>query len=261
MEDRQYRIMAEVEAEHWWYRGLRDMIRRALHRRGYTSRRGLRVLDAGCGTGANLAMLHGLLHTDYLGGFDPSPLALDYARSKIPSADLYAGDLCNPSFHQDRYDLVISCDVLSMTGFEAAREGVRRIVERLEPGGLMLVNLPAYRWLYSRHDVVVGTRHRFTAHQVRQFLESAGLEIDLLTYRLFSLFPAVVLARLPSILCRPRARQSQSDLVRPGTQALRGLAALLACENRLILRGVRFPWGSSVFAAAVRGAGQVAPRP
>jgi SAM-dependent methyltransferase len=252
MQVREYGVMAEVEADHWWYRGLRDLIGRLLVAHGYTARSGLRVLDAGCGTGENLRMLGQMLRTEYLGGFDPSPLALDYARRKAPAADVYAGDIRDPLFRTECYDLVISCDVLYLTGFEAAREGMRRIVERMAPGGLLLVNLPAYEWLYSRHDVAIGTRQRFTAAEVRQFLEPLGLEITLLTYRLFALFPAVVLARLPSMLFRPREGEARSDLSLPSAWIGGCLTELLGWENRLILRGVRFPWGSSVFAAARR---------
>ena len=252
MHEREYRIMAEVEAGHWWYRGLRDLIARLLAARGYTARSGLRVLDAGCGTGENLRMLGGLLRTAYLGGFDPSPLALGYAREKAPTADLYAGDIRDPCFHAEAYDLVVSCDVLYLTGFEDAREGMRRIVERMAPGGLLLVNLPAYEWLTSRHDVAIGTRQRFNASQVRRFLEPLGLQIDILTYRLFALLPAIVLARLPSILFSPKAGDARSDLAPTAPWIGRCLTNLLTWENRLILRGIRFPWGSSVFAAARR---------
>ncbi len=252
MQDREYQIMAEVEAEHWWYRGLRDLIGRLLAAHGYTARPGLRVLDAGCGTGENLRMLDAMLRTEYLGGFDPSPLALSYAHRKAPRADIYRSDVCDPLFHAERYDLVISCDVLYITGLDAAREGMRRIVERMEPGGLLIVNLPAYQWLYSGHDVAIGTWQRFTARQVRRFLEPLGLKIDVLTYRLFALFPAVVLARLPSMLFRRPAEESRSDLAPTGPRIGGCLARILSWENRLILRGARFPWGSSVFVAARR---------
>lgn len=252
MRDSEYRLMAEVEADHWWYCGIRDLIQRVLLARGYTARSGLRVLDAGCGTGENLRMLGRILRTEYLGGFDASPLALDYARRKAPGADIYLSDICDPLLRVEGYDLVISCDVLYMTGFDAARDGMRRIVERIAPGGLLVVNLPAYRWLYSRHDVAIGTCERFTARQVRRFLESLNLEVDALTYRLFALFPAIVLARLPSMLFKRRQEESRSDLALTGPWIGRFLTALLTLENRLILRGARFPWGSSVFAAAKR---------
>ncbi len=251
MNDREYQVMADVESVHWWYRGLRDLISRVLDAAGFAQRSDLRVLDAGCGTGENLRMIRDKLRTSYLGGFDPSTLALDLARRKVPDADLYQSDLCQPELRAERYDLVLNCDVLCVTGLEPAREGMLRIAERMRPGGLLIVNLPAYQWLYSRHDLAVGTRRRFTASEVRSFLEQLGLKVELLTYRLWALFPAIVLARLPSMLLPPRTA-ARSDLSFPHPLVARCLTQELAWENLAILRGVRFPWGSSVFASASR---------
>lgn len=251
MKDREYQVMADVENVHWWYRGLRDLISRVLQARGFTERSELRVLDAGCGTGENLRMLRDQFRIAYLGGFDPSALALDLARRKVPEADLYQSDLCQPELRAEEYDLVLNCDVLCITGLESARDGMRRIAQRIRPGGLLIVNLPAFQWLYSRHDQAVGTRRRFTATEIRSFLESLGLRVELLTYRLWTLFPAILLTRLPSMLFRPRT-SVQSDLSIPNPWISHCLTRVLAWENRAILRGVRFPWGSSVFASASR---------
>jgi SAM-dependent methyltransferase len=253
MNEREYHVMAELEADHWWYRGLRDLISRTLVANGFTERSGLRVLDAGCGTGANLKLLGTLLGTSYLGGFDVSPLAVEYARGKVPEADIYPGDVCNPPLHSDAYDLILSCDVLCIVGLDAAADGMRRLTECLAPGGLLILNLPAFSWLFSAHDLAVGTRQRMTAKQVRGFLHDLGLDVTLSTYRLFALFPAVVLARLPSMLCRPREASSQrSDVRRSHPLVNRCLTRILRYENAGIMRGLSWPWGSSVFAVGRR---------
>jgi trans-aconitate methyltransferase len=248
MDDREYAVMAALEPTHWWYVGLRDLIARVLARYRLAERQGLCVLYAGCGTGENLRLLGEQLNPEYLGGFDCSTLAVDYARRKAPNADVYRADLCKPKLHAARYDLVLSCDVLYMTGLAAAREGMRELAGRLAPGGLLVLNLPAYPWLYSRHDVAIGTRQRFTAPEVAALLEELNLEPDLLSYRLWALFPAVVLARLPSMLRRPARERVHSDLAPPNPLVNRCLARAVRWENAAIARGVRFPWGSSVFA-------------
>jgi hypothetical protein len=79
-----------------------------------------------------------------------------------------------------------------------------------------------------------------------------GLSAELLTHRLFFLFPAVVLCRLPGIWRARRggdARAARSDLhTMPGRRLNRLLFGIVRAENELIARGARFPWGSSVFA-------------
>jgi hypothetical protein len=67
--------MARVEADHWWYRGLRDALAAVFGRLEPPLPANPRLLDAGCGTGENLRFLRESLDPSYLGGFDPSEIS------------------------------------------------------------------------------------------------------------------------------------------------------------------------------------------
>lgn len=246
----EHQVMAEVEADHWWYRGLRDVLLRTIRRFGAGLPERPRVLDAGCGTGQNLAALGGWLRPAYLGGFDVSELALELAREKVPQADLYAADICNPQLRETGFDLVVSLDVIYIPGAEQSLAGLQQIVAAMHPGGLFVVNLPAYDWLYSEHDVAIHTSERYTATRVRTLLQALDLEVELMTYRLCALFPLVVLSRLPSLLrARPSDSEAHSDLHDVPAETLnRTLYAAVRAENAAIARGIRLPFGSSVYA-------------
>jgi SAM-dependent methyltransferase len=246
----EHELMARAEERHWWYLGLRDALRRCLAAIDPPLPPSPRVLDAGCGTGANLRFLGELLDPAYLAGFDASAEAVELARRKVPTAEVYVSDLCDPQLPAGPLDLVVSTDVLYIPGVERALGGLRRLAASLAPGGLLILNLPAYDWLYSEHDVAIHTRERYTARRVRMVLEGLGLRVDRLSYRLCLLFPAVVLARLPGMLrARPGDRSARSDLhAVPGKASNRLLFAVLRLENAWLARGVRLPWGSSVFA-------------
>ena len=246
----EHEVMSRVEETHWWYRGLRDVITRCLREPRFQLPPSPHVLDAGCGTGQNLKILGELLQPAYLGGFDISEEGLGIAQHKLPGADLYQSDLANPSLHVGELDLAVSLDVICIPGVQRAREGLKCIVAALRPGGLFVLNLPAYDWLYSEHDTAVHTTERYTAHRVRALLKSLDLRVELLCYRLFFLFPLVVLRRLPSLMrARPGDPGARSDLhAVPAELTNRSLLAVLKFENQLIARGGRLPWGSSVFA-------------
>jgi len=212
------------------------------------------VLDAGCGTGANLRFLADRLNPSYLGGFDASETALALAREKVPEAELWISDICDPQLPEEPLDLVLSLDVVCITGIERAFAGFVRVAQRLAPGGLLIVNLPAYAWLMSEHDHAVHTVERTTVPRVRELIDRLGLVPARLSYRLAAHLPFLALARLPGVLrARRRAAPPRSGLHRePGALESALLLAPLQMENALVARGVRMPWGSSVFAVARR---------
>jgi SAM-dependent methyltransferase len=251
----EHEIMARVEEDHWWYRGLRDVLERTVCDRGALPPHP-RVLDAGCGTGRNLAALRDWLEPSYIAGFDMSEEALGFARERVPEAELYPSDICEPTLRAKELDLIVSLDVLYIPGFERARAGLVQLVDALRPGGLLVLNLPAYDWLFSEHDVAIHTSERYTLRRVRSLLADLGLQEQLLTYRLCLLFPLVVASRLPSLFRgRGQDDEARSDLHRPpGTLASRVLYGGMRMENALIARGVRLPFGSSVYAVAKKAA-------
>lgn len=247
----EYKRMACVEETHWWYCGLREAILQAVRHFCLPSQSAEYILDAGCGTGENLrALQRELPSLKYAGGFDVSPLALGFAAEKCPAADLYLSDICAPKLHVVPLDLVLSCDVLSVPGLTKALPGLRTLIAGLRPGGLFVLNLPAYSWLRSHHDAAVGQHHRFCARIVHSLMRSLHLHVELLTYRVWSLFPAIVLYRLPSLLGRGKDQGGPSDLFVPHPLWNATLGNILRWENWATAHGIRFPWGSSIFVVA-----------
>jgi SAM-dependent methyltransferase len=250
MNPSEYDRMASLEATHWWYRGTRDLFARLLRSPEFQLPGGAAVLDVGCGTGANLQLLRDVLDPAWLGGFDISPAAVDYARGKNPGATIEQADLCQTSLDCPPLDLVLCSDVLYTTPLEAGIQGLGRMCERLKPGGLLLLHLPAFNWLKSRHDLAVHTRQRFTKKAARSVVETIGLRVELLTYRLCLLFPAVVVARLPTLIVRSDTPQDEatSDLAPLPALVNDVLGSVVRFENRLIAGGLSLPWGSSLVA-------------
>ncbi len=241
--------MSVAEERHWWYLGLRDAIACCLARRDLRLPSNPRILDAGCGTGGNLSFMRSHFAPSYLAGFDASELAVARASKKCPEADVYLSDLCCPELRSNELDLILCCDVLYVPGVQRAREGLVRVVAAMRPGGLFLLHVPAYQFLKSDHDRLVHTSERYRLNQVRRLVSELGLETSLISYRLCSLLPVVVARRLPSIL-RLRDSSDVSELQQPAHWLNRLLLANLKIENRLIARGVRMPFGSSILAIA-----------
>ena len=252
MAPEQYDIMSLAEDRHWWYMGLRHAIGCCLQQHSMRLPPHPTVLDVGCGTGGNLQYLYTLLQPSYLAGLDLSELALEHARRKCPNADVYQSDIRQPELHRDAFDLIVSTDVLYMTGIKETIPGLKTLTRALKPGGLFLSNLPAYNWLTSEHDRVVHTRERYTLSPILLLLRELDLNCVRISYRVSALLPVIVMRRFPSLLFRPRV-SPRSDLSQPAEWINRVLFRILQMENRLLACGLQFPWGSSILVVGRKG--------
>ena len=122
-------------------------------------------------------------------------------------------------------------------------EEVRRI---LRPGGLVLINVPAYQWLYSSHDVAVHTARRFTRGKINGLLREAGFEILSSSYWNSLLLPAIVALRMVRRWLPERGSDLNPDT--PGW-VNRLLGAVLRVERRWMAWGT-LPAGLSIFVVA-----------
>lgn len=241
MNPAEYAAMFAVEDRHWWYVGVRREVERWL--RALTPRPGerLALLDAGCGTGGLLANLDS---PAWRAGVEISPEGIRRARTRGLTA-LVCGSVAALPFADDSFDAVVSIDVLCHSGV-VERQAVEEAARVLRPGGLFLVQVPAFDFLRSEHDTAVWTKRRYRRGEVAALLSSAGLSIRRSAYRNAILFPLAAIARLGRRRGKARA-EARSD-VRPVPRPVNAiLSAVLAVERRL---GLRFPFGLSAFCVA-----------
>ena len=244
----EYEALFAVEDHHWWFRGLRREVFRALRRFAPKRESGLRWLDAGSGTGGLLAAggVSGAFRL--AAGLDRSWEGLTLAkRRRLPA--LVRGSAGNLPFAGASLDVMTSIDVLchrEVDGSAALSEAARC----LAPGGILVLQVPAYQWLYSSHDRAVWSNRRFTRTEVVRMVEAAGLSLREAGYRNTLLFPAAAARRL---LSRGRADGSERSDVGPPSPAVQVLgAAALSIEDTLARLHVRLPFGLSVFCVAAR---------
>lgn len=243
MRPREYRVMYEIEEDYWWYRGLRALLLELLARYVPAGTRP-RILDAGCGTGANLQLL--LKQSDAI-GVDIAEEAIGFCLARgIPADRALVASLLELPFRDNFFDLNFSFDVIcNIEDDESAFAEIGRVTK---PGGRLIAQLPAYRFLWSAHDVAVGHKRRYTARDLVSRIERAGLAVERITYLNALLFPFQAFARL-SRRAESANGNAHSDL-RPLPRVLNSaLARLFETEMRAAPH-MQFPYGLSLLVVA-----------
>lgn len=240
MEHIEYIKLAEVEDQMWYFRCLHERLRAGVER-AMRGAQDTRLLDAGCGTGGFLRRIKTAEPTWQTEGVDLSTTACDIARSR--GAQVQVADIEALPYPENHFNAIVSGDVLYHV--EEPLAALCEFARCLCPGGLVAINVPAYRWLWSYHDDRVASKHRFTRREVLQLFREAGLQPVFGTYWNTLPFPLIVLRRK---IFPPRDQESDVRLSPRPIEAL--LNGAMAVERAWNFAGLRLPFGSSVFAVA-----------
>lgn len=239
----EYDTMQAVEETHWWYRGLRSMLGQALKQ--LNLRGAPTILDAGCGTGANLRLMRRLVPQAHFIALDLSPTALQFIESDgnitVLSGDANALPLADASV-----DVIFAGDLLGQRGVVCAAT-LGHFFRVLKPGGALLINAPAFEWLRGEHDLAVHVDKRFAPGELAALLRQIGFEnVNERFWNLGLLAPMLIRRRLSRRSQRPAPR---SDLTLTPAWLNHALARWLEPETKLA-HCLRLPLGSSLFVVA-----------
>ncbi|MBM3567697.1 MAG: methyltransferase domain-containing protein [Alphaproteobacteria bacterium] len=233
--------MSRAEDGMWWYRGLHENVLAALA--GLDLPKGAKLLDAGCGTGRLLAKIGARFPDLERAGIDIDAEACTLAQAKTGLEIARASVQALP-FADASIAVMLSIDVL----YHRAVDPYLALVEAkrcLAPGGALIVNLPAYEWMRSAHDVAIQTGRRFTKGGVVTLLRHAGFARIEAHYWNSLLFPLMAAHRWLR-----RGSQARSDVMDfpPLLDRLFGMA--LGIERGMGRMGLRLPFGGSILAVA-----------
>lgn len=243
MEAQVYERMAELDSDHWWFVARRQILESVI-RRVVRPPEDARILEIGCGTGHNLAML-GKFGSVEATELDDAARALASKRLGRSIEPVALPDLS--AWPAEHFDLVALLDVLEHVPDD--RSALAAIHGRLKPGGKLLVTVPGNPWMWTAHDEAHHHHRRYRKSGLAQAAREAGYEIDLLSPFNSLLFPVIAAARLAGKLT---GRESADDAMppRPVNALLRSLFGL---ESALVGR-VPLPVGVSLLAVLRRPA-------
>ena len=234
-------VAAHIEASpaHWWFRARLAIILACL--RHVLPRRKLHLLELGCGTGDVLAALGEFGETI---GMEPHPELAAVARRR--GLDVRDGQLPGDLVVSSGWaDVVLLLDVLEHLDDDIAALGTAG--RALVPGGRLVVTVPAYAWLWSGHDVMLGHRRRYTAGGLARLIAAAGFRVERLTYFNTLLFPAVAGRRMWK-----RARGDARHDLEESSPGLNACLERVFALERHVVPHASLPFGASLLVLARR---------
>lgn len=243
MEAEAYRVMYEVEENHWWFVGRRAVIVSLLEQAGVLPpipRDGWKALDVGCGTGRNLQILR---DRGFAAGIDLSPEAIGFSR-RYNVAHVALADFRKIPFADASFDLVTALDTLEH--IEEDGEVLDEIKRVLKPGGTLFVFVPAFPGLWGPQDDISHHVRRYVRPELETKIRAAGFDLKRSGFANFFLFLPTWVGRKLLRLFKVRI-QSENNL---NFSLMNWVLTRMFASEAAFLRLLDFPFGVSLFALA-----------
>lgn len=239
MEPEIYHKTAQSEESHWWFVGRRRILNDVL--KGLALPENAPILEVGCGSGGNLPLLarYGRVY-----GMELDATAREYARRRQVGPILPGRLPDDIPFEGQLFNLLVLTDVLEHVDRDDL--SLRLLSERIQSGGYLLLTVPAFQGLWSRHDDLHHHKRRYNRARLMAILVDAGFEVLLLSYLNTLLFPVIATVRLCEKFL---GKTGVDDLAMPPPALNQVLASIFASEGK-VLKLMRLPFGVSLMALA-----------
>jgi SAM-dependent methyltransferase len=240
MENEIFDDMYKVETQHWWFVARRKIIENVIHK--LKLKKGSSILDAGCGTGDNLAVLS---KYGEVVAMERDSNAFQKAHSR-GIGKVFKGELPNEIHEGIKKDnnLIVLLDVLEHIDDDS--QSLSSLKNYLKDDGQILLTVPAYQFLWTIRDDQHHHKRRYTVNKLKELLETNGFKVTYISYFNTFLFPLALIERIkqklfPSI--------EESDLKMPPKIINSIFEKIFSFESKLVGK-MAFPFGLSIIGIA-----------
>jgi SAM-dependent methyltransferase len=247
-------VLAEMQDDHFWYRGRHRYILHALQSilagTGRLGRGELRSIDLGGGCGGWVKYLQRQAGSTFceIALADSSLRALRMARAGIADdVSCYQADLMNLGW-EARWDVAFLLDVIEHLPDDIA--ALRQVHTALKPGGLLFVTVPALRCFWSYNDDLANHLRRYSRKDLETLALQSGFKLLRSQYFLFFASPLLYLARrfAPDLkaMTREDIRAHLARTHRTPPARINGLLDRVMALEEALGRHLSYPWGTSL---------------
>jgi|SRR5947207_8552591 len=179
---------------HWWWRAREKMVLEEI-RANQPAGGWRRILDVGCGDGL---FFDRLLEFGDVQGVEPFEDLVN--KSGKHRSRIHIGAFDERLQLDGQFSLILMLDVLEHMPEPAP--AIRYALRLLEPGGVLLVTVPAFKLLWTTHDTINQHYTRYTKESFRKLASQTDLRIESERYFFHWLFPAKIAARIAERIFR-----------------------------------------------------------
>ncbi len=228
--------MIVMQENHWWFRARRKILFSILKK--HISSGNCSILEIGCGTGGNLSMLKKL---GQVSAMEMNEFSVNYA-SKNNSIPVKTGWLPDNIPFTKKFDVICLFDVLEHIQNDQA--ALKAAIKMLNPGGIIMLTIPAHKWLFGSHDKMHNHYRRYSSKDLKKKIAVSGIKLIRLSHFNFLLFPVLMITRAFDLIVDPETALGYST---PNKILNTILYSVFSLEKYLINK-ISLPFGGSVFA-------------
>lgn len=234
-----YKDLYLLEERHWWHVSKRNIVTNCI--RDHLKKGGAKILDIGCGTGKNLEQLqeYGKIY-----GLDDSKEAIEFCK-KRGLKNIKLGKAENMPFDPSSFDLITMLDVLEHTDDNKTLCEVYRVLRK---EGLLIITVPAFRWLWSKWDEVLHHKRRYSLDNLIYLLQKHHFTIIYSTYLYsFLILPVLIVRKIKQRFFQTKEYSSDFKL---STNSLNKIISIIAKIEFKIAQKIPLPIGTTILVVA-----------
>ena len=177
-----YKRHIENFDNHWWFESRKNIIEKTLKK--YIHKK-INILDYGAGSGVNVEMLSKFGKVDI---YEPHKETAKYLNKKYSAKKFKI----IKKISAKKYDLIILADVLEH--IKKDKKKIKQLSRKLKKNGKLLITVPAYKFLFTKKDVILGHYRRYRLSEIKSIFND--FRIKKLSYFNFFLFLPISISLL-----------------------------------------------------------------
>ena len=222
----------------WWGKARQEIVQQCMKK---VVTHDVNILEIGAGYGGMTGMLSSF---GTVNAIEPYAKAVSYLRAKL-KVKTFHGTF--ESFTgTEKYDVITCFDVLEH--IEDDRQALAKMATLVNDKGLLVLTVPAFRFLWNRHDEI---NHHFRRYSKKELLKKipGNLKVKKASYFNTFLFPVAILDKL--VL----SKNKRSYSFNPNSVVNRVLYRIFSAEKP-VLRFLNLPFGVSILLIAEKMPGK-----